>query len=437
MSEKDIMVQQQMTMDEFIYAPEIKSSYWVNQSTFLINAIQDLSIPERRIIYPIIALVQPEDEDFKTYVINVIDLAQLLGYKGNSIYGQVQDAIDSLMKKQLTIHTNDGKQDIIEKIQWVQKARYELGTGRITIQLSDALGKFLLNLEKYAKYRLFNVLRLNSEYSWRIYELLKEAEWKKERIIRVDELRKKLAIPNDKMKLMKVFRETVLNQAQKELKEKTDIEFTYEVYKKAGRKIDSFIFHIKRNKRNLQHTIDVNSYKADIESLVHVLIREGINRKVAEKLTHTYTLEYIDSNIKYVLSLDSIKIKDRPSYIVAAIKENYAEFDGPDKKSQNYDPLENIILVQVLEKLRNQVEKDNQALIKILKKYEKILINNPDTDLQDLLRDRKREIMERFDTIHLERENLKLPPILLDDLDHPTIKAMFQEWQSSGEIIVQ
>ncbi|QOK29908.1 replication initiation protein (plasmid) [Cytobacillus oceanisediminis] len=118
-----------------------------------------------------------------------------------------------------------------------------MGTGRITIQLSDGLARYLLNLEKYAKYRLYNVLRLSSEYSWRIYELLKEYEWKRERIIRVDELRKLLSIPDDKMRLMKVFRKTVLEKAKAELKEKTDIEFKYEVHSKAGRNIESFFLH--------------------------------------------------------------------------------------------------------------------------------------------------------------------------------------------------
>ena len=126
-----------------LFEADIKPSYWVNQSTTLINAIQDLTITERRIIYTLIALVQPDDKDFKKYVIGVKELAQLLEYKGNAIYAQVQKAIDGLMGKQLVIYSNDGKQDIIDRIQWVQHARYELGTGRITLQLSEGLARYL------------------------------------------------------------------------------------------------------------------------------------------------------------------------------------------------------------------------------------------------------------------------------------------------------
>ncbi|WP_413227193.1 hypothetical protein [Cytobacillus oceanisediminis] len=42
---------------------------------------------------------------------------------------------------------------------------------------------------------------------------------------------------------MKVFRKTVLEKAKAELKEKTDIEFKYEVHSKAGRNIESFFLH--------------------------------------------------------------------------------------------------------------------------------------------------------------------------------------------------
>src|SRR4051812_41662999 len=94
--------QKQLSMEE-LFEADIKPTHWVNQSNSLINMAQDLNVTERRIIYTIIALVQPDDKDFKTYAIRIKDIADLIGYKGNSIYEQVEKAIDGIMKKQITI----------------------------------------------------------------------------------------------------------------------------------------------------------------------------------------------------------------------------------------------------------------------------------------------------------------------------------------------
>ncbi|PLR75774.1 hypothetical protein CU633_19245 [Bacillus sp. V3-13] len=138
------------------------------------------------------------------------------------------------------IESGTGNNKIIDKITWVQRATYIRGEGQIRIKLSDDLAQYLLSLKSYTKYRLMNVLKLKSEYSWRIYELLKEYEWrlqpvivgerrwKTSRIFKVDEIRRLLNIPDDKYKLMKHFRESVLDKAKKELEEKTDIIFDYE-----------------------------------------------------------------------------------------------------------------------------------------------------------------------------------------------------------------
>lgn len=39
-----------------------KDYYWINQSKSLINARQDLSLLERRLIFSLVSLVQPDDE---------------------------------------------------------------------------------------------------------------------------------------------------------------------------------------------------------------------------------------------------------------------------------------------------------------------------------------------------------------------------------------
>ncbi|MGO4612264.1 RepB family plasmid replication initiator protein, partial [Variovorax sp. 2RAF20] len=73
--------------------------------------------------------------------------------------------------------------------------------------MGEDLKPFLLNLKRqYTKFRLKNVIKLRSEYSWRLYELLKEREFRKERILKITELRYLLNIPDDKYKMLKHLR---------------------------------------------------------------------------------------------------------------------------------------------------------------------------------------------------------------------------------------
>jgi plasmid replication initiation protein len=439
---ESVMKNRQLSLDDEMFHANIKPEYWVNQSTSLINMAQNLTVTERRIIYSLIALIQPDDGDFKTYVLSVKDLAQLIGYKGKSFYNQVEKAIDGIMKKQITIYSTDGKQRVVDKIQWVQQATYFHGNGQVKIKLSDALAEYLLNLEKFTKYRLINVLRLNSEYSWRIYEFLKEDEWKSRSIIQnktnktwkshrimyVEELRQLLDIPDDTLKLMKHFRATVLEKAKKELNEKTDIEFDYEVHSKKGRRIESFIFYINPSQQFQDLQTGVDSTMEQVQSLVNVLIKNGVRGDAAIKLASKYHYDYLRANIRYVMTSTSAK-RNHAGYIISAIEENYAGYEGPVEKTEK-DPFYNLILGQVEQRLRQTNERDNQSLERIVKAHERMLMENPDADIKYIVENRKSSVMSELDKIESVRNQQNHPSLSADDISNQTIKDIFNEWQA-------
>jgi len=81
--------------------------------------------------------------------------------------------------------------------------------------------------EKFTSYQLENVVRLNSVYSIRIYELLKQYERIRKRKLTLEELRYFLGIEKDKYIQYGHLKNKVLLVAQKEINEKTDIQFTF------------------------------------------------------------------------------------------------------------------------------------------------------------------------------------------------------------------
>ncbi|MGE8081368.1 replication initiation protein [Peribacillus loiseleuriae] len=437
------LTSEQLNFEEELFQADIKPYYWVNQSNSLINVTQDLTLTERRLVYSLIALVQPDDHDFKTYIISIKDLADLIGLKGNSFNERVESAIDGLMKKQIVLQTGEGKQSIVDKIQWVQRATYINGSGQVRIKLSDDLAAYLLKLNSYTKYRLMNVLRLTSDYSWRIYELLKEDEWKSRkitfentqwksyRILKVEELRRILNIPENKLTSMSNFRARVMDRAKQELNEKTDIYIDYDVHKKAGRRIDSFIIYINENDKNKNYNID--TVANDIQSIFYQLIRNGIRREKAVSIINEYHIEYLEANLLYVLNLGTVD--NMAGYLVKAISEGFADYNGPIRKEES-EPLHDMFLKKVDHRLKEVTDTDNQYLNDTLNQFTQMLQFNPEYDIKKLKSEREQAIYTVFEIIDSERRKKGHPPLLEDDITHPTVKELFISWQADTQITI-
>ncbi len=406
------------------YEAQIKDYYWINQSKEIINSQQDLSLMERRLIYSLVSLVQPDDEEFKTYTVQIKDLANLLGVVEKSFYERVKKTIDQLQSKQLVIENNSIKQ----KITWVQSATYVKGEGRVKIKLSEDLAPFFRNLKRaYTKYRIKNVLKLRSEYSWRLYEILKEREFRKERVIKIAELRYLLNIPDDKYKMLKHLRE-LLDSVQKELEEKTDITFSYDVHKRVGRSVESFIFQISRNGKNIQSEQDMANY--DAENVFNLLVQNGVHRKKAISLAKLYHPFYIEENVRHALQLNKGQsILNLAGYIIKGIEDNYANsvHDMPLD-----DALFGMELRNVEENLADQTREELSQFKEIIENYKDLInrgVYSKVEELTDLAESRDQMLLQNLEVIQKNRKKTKRPPLLMEDLAHdPYLKKVYELW---------
>lgn len=429
------VTEEQLTF-EILEEADIKPYYWVNQSNDLINARQDLTLTERRIIYALVSLVQPEDEDFKTYVIQIKELANLIGVSESSFYERVEKAVDGLQTKFFVIEEVDSKGKkggIIHKINWIQQATYLKGEGLIKIKLSDALADYLINLKKYTGYQLFNVLQLRSEYSWRIYELLKEREPWNKRVIKVSELRKVLSIPDDKLKLMKNFRKVVLDQAKEEIEEKTDIRFEYDVYKKIGRRIDSFVFYIYKNDKNIQRNITEEAVDYDIQILLNRLIANGVRRDKATSYIKKYHPRYIEDNIRYVMKSNEA-VSNLAGYIVKAIENNYA--DSTYELEEHENSFYRLRVGNYENRIKEMNQLDVSALEEIYDYFQNVIQKEKPNTIEEinfLGQEREQRIFDKIDKIQLYRQEKKLPLLTQDDFENSKISSFFKKWKERDE----
>lgn len=217
----------------------------VKKSNSLITAKYNLTKEEQKIILSIIAMIDKDDEDFHQYRFYIKDFLDNIDVASKGNYTYIKNIFKGLLEKPIEIKEKSGW--II--CNWLSGAKIDYA-GYVDVEIYSGLKPYLLKLkESFTKYSLANVLSLRSNYSIRIYELLKQFESTGVRQISIDEFKEILKIP--KSYQTRHLKPSILEPAKKEISEKTDIEFTYS-FQKQGRKFTSIRFYIRTKVVKLQ-----------------------------------------------------------------------------------------------------------------------------------------------------------------------------------------
>jgi len=218
----------------------LPNSFLVTQSNQLVEARYNLPLVEQRLILTMISRIQPGDEDFKPYRISVSDLADFLGIDKSSAYRECKKTTENLLTRVINIEEGDG----LLQVGWVSSAKYIDGTGMVNLSFDPSLKPYLLKLKgNFTSSRLEMLLSFKSQYTMRIYNLLKQYERLREREMELDQLKEVLGIRKDQYQMYGDFRRSILLGTQKELNEKADLSFEFEEIK-YGRKVGAIRFKI-------------------------------------------------------------------------------------------------------------------------------------------------------------------------------------------------
>ena len=212
---------------------------------------QKFSVTEKRIVYLIINQLETDfnvDQDLFRNREFSVPIKEL----GETNYRRLRDECRRLRNKEIGIPNHDNKYTFWDVNPFPEARLNKDGT--LFIKMLDTAVPYFIELKKgFTTYQLKAALTLTSVYSQRIYELLSKYKdtgiWQK---VEIDYLKRLMAI-EDKYPKIGMFRERVLNPAQNELKEKTEINFEYTLYK-TGRKYTHITFniHCKENKQSEQ-----------------------------------------------------------------------------------------------------------------------------------------------------------------------------------------
>jgi len=217
--------------------------YKVVKSNDLIQKARfDLSIQEQKIILYLISKIKPEDNEFTTIEFNVKEFCAVCGINSSGKnYNDIKDAIKALADKSIWVTIDIGKQAIMR---WIDKSIIDINTGTMQIKFDDLLKPYLLHVKKnFTQYELYNILAMKSQYSIRLYEILRSYEYKHIIEFRIDDLKDMLAATT--YERYQDFRRYVIDTAIKEIVDLSDINVEHESIRE-GRRYTKILFNIRR-----------------------------------------------------------------------------------------------------------------------------------------------------------------------------------------------
>jgi len=314
----------------------VRETHLVTQSNKLIEAMYKMGLTAKKLMVCMISQVEPGDEDFKYYMIPVEDFKALANIRGRTNYFKVLvEAARELRAKDVIIIEGDDQINV----GLVSAVKENVKSKMIGIRFDKELKPYLLNIKsEFTRYPLKHVMGMKSVYSIRLYELLKQYERtkQKERTIELYELRKMVGVEQNKYKRYNDFKRNVLEIAEKEIPEQTDIGFVFEEIKQ-GRAVKFIKFTIQARKQvfiddGQGEEIDLadlhSASEIPEEALKWIPVEYRSNHDVLRdisKYKKTHGIPYVVQKIAFTAKQQP---NDFAAYFGNALKKNYGtEFD--------------------------------------------------------------------------------------------------------------
>ena len=231
----------------------------ITRSSFSMSALQ------LDVFFNVLKQIRVETNNQHIYQINVRDVVDLERAKVTN-YSALRIATKDLLSKIFEIPQANG--DIIQS-GLISSAVYQKGSGRILIQVSDAMKPYLVDVAKNTTRYYFELaIKLKSVYAKRFYQFI--AQWRVAGswTVSIDELKKRLQL-QERYPNYFDFKKCVIEVARVELLQLADVYFIYEEIKTGKRVTDlKIIIQTKKGSPN-DPTIGDEPKVIDLASELH------------------------------------------------------------------------------------------------------------------------------------------------------------------------
>ena len=291
----------------------------------LVKSRFKMDLWERRLMYVCMSKLKPTDTEFPEITFTISEIAKLLDLKSlpKSEYIAIYDAAEKLLERKVKIYENG----VYEAFQWVSYFKCDENTNVITMKFNEYMKPYLLNLlenKGYTKFLLKFAMPLASTYAQRIYEMFRGIVWdgnpKAVQRIELQEMRNRLEMPDNRNKLYGHFRTRVLDIAERQINQGTDIIIMFKEIRSntRGKPVIALWVNVAL-KAYMLHEWDRYMYweKGDLlEKLYHIVEKkkgQKIDIKELEKYSHEsiarLTYEIVNEKI------DMLKIGNHQGFI--------------------------------------------------------------------------------------------------------------------------
>lgn len=412
----------------------------------LINARYTLTMTELKLVLCAIAQIQPDDDDFKLYEIDTRDYTDLTGSQNKGESTRLRSVTLDLMKKPIELPTDDG----YEQMNFISYAKYMFNQSKVQIRFDPAMKPYLLKLKKrFTQYKLHYVMQMQSYYSIRLYEMLKQYAPIGRRVVDIEQLHDILQTPKSYRRFGN-FRQRVLEPAQEEINEKTDINFTYKTVK-SGRSVADLVFQISTKQGTEATLLSKNDIPElpDTGPLKRRLVTDfNLTSTQADAVLTKYAPTYISEVLRHVEEAQRKgKVRHLPAYTWQAIQEDY--------RSTSLHPTAEIVkeqedFVAKSERLgqdkQDQLEADfeqarDQAIVELMTGYDlgtllegfEAYLAESDSWLYEFIQQKARKTGECFD-IKKHYRDAYVPLKTFLALGHlPEPFHSFENWQQKAQ----
>jgi len=254
----------------------------------------NLSTVEQKCVLFAISKIKPTDTAFQEYTFELSHFYALCGYQKES-YTEMKATLKGLSDKSWWAVIDDKGTESL--VRWFSTLRTNKKSGKVTVKFHEDMMPFLLELAKqaelgeyYTGYSLQYILPMSSQYSPRLYELLKSYQKNnREWFFEIDELKRVMDCLN--YKNFNDFKRFALEPAVKEINEYTDLNVAYDT-EKEGRRVTRVIFYMAGKGRQAL----LEAKKAGVEKLDGQMDIEDFLKEMREKEKTSVKAQFFREN---------------------------------------------------------------------------------------------------------------------------------------------
>ncbi|NEU70139.1 replication initiation protein [Spirosoma agri] len=218
----------------------------------IVEATYRMDVVEFRVFFTMLTMISPDDVTFCEYELRVADIIRLfsLSRDGRS-YETIKEAAERLVNKTMVIyHTKEDGNRYRTVIPFLTSASSLIGDTKmesIRVTFHPELKPFLLQLRtEYLEFDVRNLARVQSQYSIRLYMMLRHQMNLKKTSVRytVERLREVFEIGDKDYPLYGNFKQKVLVRACTDLNATTNIRIDEMEEERTNRKVVAVVFHM-------------------------------------------------------------------------------------------------------------------------------------------------------------------------------------------------